>query len=137
MHTSFTTLVLWTNDDIVEVRWLLAASCKLSRWKRASAFFFNFAASPVPAAISTVFLPKVTFLGPLAGLVIGMASLAEDSAILLARGSEVEGADWRMGATGVGGIITGDDFAFVGLLPATFLLLCKRFRLEQVIMKMR
>jgi hypothetical protein len=42
-----------------------------------------------------------------------------------------------MGATGVGGIITGDDFAFVGLLPATFLLLCKRFRLEQVIMKMR
>jgi hypothetical protein len=93
MHTSFATLVLWKNDDIAEVRWLLAASCRLSRWKRASAFFINFVASPAPAAISTVFLPKVTFLGPLAGLVIGMASLAEASAILLALGSEVEGAD--------------------------------------------
>jgi hypothetical protein len=85
-------LVLWTNDDIAEVRWLLVSSCKPSIWKRASAFFFHFAASPAPAAIPTVFPPKVTFLGPLAGLVAGMASLAEVSAILLAFGAEVEEA---------------------------------------------
>jgi hypothetical protein len=101
-----------TNDDIAEVRWLLASSCKPSRWKRASAFFFHFAASPAHVAIPTVFPPKVTFLGPLAGLVAGMASLAKASAILLAFGAEVEGAVWRMGASGVGGIIAGDGFCF-------------------------
>jgi hypothetical protein len=42
-----------------------------------------------------------------------------------------------MGASGVGGIIVGDGFALEGLLPAIFLLLCMRFRLEQVIMKIR
>jgi hypothetical protein len=42
-----------------------------------------------------------------------------------------------MGASGVGRIIAGDGFSFEGLLPATFLLLCKKFRLEQVMMKMR
>jgi hypothetical protein len=115
IHTSFTTLVLWTNDNIQEVRWLLASSCKPSRWKRAFAFFFHLTASSAPAAISIVFPPKVTFLGPLAGLVVGMASLAEASAILLAFGAEVEGADWRMGASGVGGIIAGDGLAFEGL----------------------
>jgi hypothetical protein len=109
------TLVLWTNDDIAEVRWLLASSCKPSRWKRASAFFFHLAASPAPAAISTVFPPKVTFLGPLAGLVAGMSSLAEALAILLAFGAEVEGADWQMGASGFGGIIAADGLAFEGL----------------------
>jgi hypothetical protein len=66
-----------------------------------------------------------------------MASLAEASAILLALGSEVEGIDWRIGASGVGGIIAGDGLGFEGLWPATFLLLCMRFRLEQVMMKMR
>jgi hypothetical protein len=115
IHTSFTTLVLWTNDDIVNVTWLLASSCKPSRWKRASAFFFHLAALLAPAAISTTFLPKVTFLGPLAGLVAGMASLAEASAILLALGAEVEGADRRIGASGVGGMIAGDGFALEGL----------------------
>jgi hypothetical protein len=135
--TSFTTLVLWTNDDIAEVRWLLASSYKPSRWKRASALFFNFAASLAPAAIPTVFPPKFTFLGPLAGLVASMSSLAEASTILLALGPEVEGTDWRMGASGVGGIIAGDaGLAFEGLWPATFLLLCMRFRLEQVMIKM-
>jgi hypothetical protein len=43
-----------------------------------------------------------------------MASLAEASAILLAFGAEVEGADWRVGTSGVGGIIAGDGFAFRG-----------------------
>jgi hypothetical protein len=85
-------LVLWTNNDIAEVRLLLVSSCKPSRWKRASAFFFHFAASLAPTTIPTVFLPKVTFLGPLAGAVAGMESLAEASAILLAFGAEVEGA---------------------------------------------
>jgi hypothetical protein len=42
-----------------------------------------------------------------------------------------------MGASGVGGIIAGDGLAFEGLCPATFLLLCMRFRLEQVMMKIR
>jgi hypothetical protein len=42
-----------------------------------------------------------------------------------------------MGASGVGKIIAGDGFSLEGLLPATFLLLCMRFRFEQVIMKMR
>jgi hypothetical protein len=114
----------------------MVSSCKPSRWKRASAFFFHLAASPAPAAILTVFLPKVTFLGPLAGLVAGMASLAEALAILLTFGAEVEGAVWRMGASGVDGIIAGDGFAFKGFWPATFLLLCIKSRLEQVMMKM-
>jgi hypothetical protein len=129
MHTSFTILVLWTNDDIAEVRLLLVSSCKPSRWKRASAFFFHLAESPAPAAIPTVFPPKVTFLGPLAGLVAGMASLAEASAILLTFGVEVERAVWLMGASGVGGIIVGDCFTFKGFWPATFLLLCIKSRL--------
>jgi hypothetical protein len=47
--------------------------------------------------------------------VAGMASLAEASAILLVLGPEVEGTDWRMGASGVGGIIAGDGPAFEGL----------------------
>jgi hypothetical protein len=136
IHNSFTTLVLWTNDDIAEVRWLLASSCKPSRWKRAYAFFFHFAASLAAAAIPTVFPPKVTFLGPLVGLVAGMASLAEASTILLAFGAEVEGVVWRVGASGVGGMIAGDGFAFEGFCPATFLLLCIKSRLERVKIKM-
>jgi hypothetical protein len=108
------TLVLWTNDDIAEVRWLLASSCKPSRWKRASAFFFHLTASPAPAAIPIVFPPKVTFLGPLARLVAGMAYLSEASAILLAFGTEVEGANWRVGTLGVGGIIAGDGSILYG-----------------------
>jgi hypothetical protein len=131
IHTSFTTLVLWTKDDIADVTWLLASSCKLSRRKRASAFFFHLAAPLAPAAISTVFPPKVTFLVPLAGLVASMASLAEATAILLAFWVEVEGVDGRIGASGVGGIIAGDGFALEGLLPAIFLLLCIKSRLEQ------
>jgi hypothetical protein len=43
-----------------------------------------------------------------------MASLAEASTILLAFGAEVEGVDWRMGASGIGGIIVGDGLAFEG-----------------------
>jgi hypothetical protein len=58
-----------------------------------------------------------------------MASLAEASAILLTFGAEVERAVWRMGASGVGGIIVGDGFAFKGFWPATFLLLCIKSRL--------
>jgi hypothetical protein len=107
-------LVLWTNIDIAEVRLLLVSSCKPSRWKRASAFFFHFAASSAPTAIPIVFPPKVTFLGPLAGMVAGMASLAEASAILLPFGAEVEGAVLRMGASGVGGITAGDGLDFKG-----------------------
>jgi hypothetical protein len=41
-----------------------------------------------------------------------------------------------MGASGVGGIIAGDGFAFKGFWPATFLLLCIKSRLERVNMKM-
>jgi hypothetical protein len=114
IHTSFTTLVLWTKEDIADEIWLLASSCKLSRRKRASAFFFHLAAPPAHAAISTAFPPKLTFLEPLAGLMVGMASLAEASAILLAFWVEVEGADGWMGASGVGGIIAGDGFAIEG-----------------------
>jgi hypothetical protein len=44
-----------------------------------------------------------------------MASLAEASAILLALGAEVEGADRRIGASGVGGMIAGDGFALEGI----------------------
>jgi hypothetical protein len=110
IHTSFTTLFLWTKEDIVDETWLLASSCKLSRRKRASAFFFHFAAPLAHVAISTAFPPKLTFLGPLVGLMVGMASLAEASAILLAFWAKVEGADGRMGASGVGGIIAGDGF---------------------------
>jgi hypothetical protein len=123
IHTSFTILVLWTNDDIAEVRLLLVSSYTV-KMEKASAFFFHFAASPAPTTMPTVFLPKVTFLGPLAVVVAGMASLAEASSILLVFAAEVEGAVWRMGASGVSGIIAGDGFAFKGLWPATFLLLC-------------
>jgi hypothetical protein len=114
MHTSLTTPVLWTKDDIADVTWLLASSCKLSRRERASAFFFYFAASLAPAAISTAFPPKVTFLGPLPGLAVGMASFAEASAILLAFWAEVEGPEGRTGASGVGKIVAGDGFALGG-----------------------
>jgi hypothetical protein len=65
-----------------------------------------------------------------------MSSLAEASAILLAFWAEVEGAVWQMGASGVGGIIVGDGFVFKDFWPATFLLLCTKSRLEQVMMKM-
>jgi hypothetical protein len=41
-----------------------------------------------------------------------------------------------MGASGVGGIIAGDGFAFKGFWPATFLLLCTKTRLEWVKIKM-
>jgi hypothetical protein len=129
IHNSFTILVLWTNNDIAEVRLLLVSSCKPSRWKRSSAFFFHFTASPARTAIPTVFPPKVTFLGPLAGMIAGVASLAEALAILLAFGAEVEGAVWRMGVSGVGGIIAGDGLAFKGFWPAIFLVLCIKFRL--------
>jgi hypothetical protein len=65
-----------------------------------------------------------------------MASLAEALAILLAFGAEVEGVVWQVGASGVGGIIAGDGFAFKGFWPATFLLLCIKSRLERVKIKM-
>jgi hypothetical protein len=65
-----------------------------------------------------------------------MASLAEASTILLAFGVEVEGVDWRMGASGICGIIAGDGLAFEGLCPASFLLLCIKSRLERVKIKM-
>jgi hypothetical protein len=41
-----------------------------------------------------------------------------------------------MVASGVGGIIAGDGFAFKGFWPATFLLLCIKSRLERVKIKM-
>jgi hypothetical protein len=44
-----------------------------------------------------------------------MESLAEASAMLLAFWAEVEGADRRIGVSGVGGIIAGDGFALEGL----------------------
>jgi hypothetical protein len=84
----------------------------------------------------TVFPPKVTLLEPLAGVVAGMASLAEASATLLVFGAEVEGAVWRMGMSGVDGIITGEGFAFKGAFwPAIFLRLCIKPGLEQVEVK--
>jgi hypothetical protein len=134
VHTSLTTPVLWTKDDIVDVTWLLDSSFKLSRQKRVSAFFFYLAASLAPAAISTAFPPKVTFLGPLTGLAVGMASFAEASTILLAFWAEVEGPEGRTGASGVDGIIAGDGFALGGFWPAIFLLLCikSQIRIGQV-----
>jgi hypothetical protein len=84
------------------------------------------------------FPPKVTFLEPLAGVVAVMASLAEASAILLIFGTDVGGAIWRMGASGVGGIMAGDDFAFKGAFwPASFLCLCINVRLEKVKVKVK
>jgi hypothetical protein len=83
---------------------LLASSCKLSRWKRASALIFHFAASPASSASLTFLaelLPKVTFFEPLANVAVGMASLAEASSILLAFGADVEGEIGRIGASGV------------------------------------
>jgi hypothetical protein len=65
-----------------------------------------------------------------------MEFLAKASAILLAFGAEVEGADGRIGASGVGGMIAGDGFALESLRPAIFLLLCIKSRLEQVKIKM-
>jgi hypothetical protein len=103
------------NDDIADERLLLVSSCKPSRWKRASAFFFYFVAFPASTAILTFFPPKVTFLELLAGVVAGMVSLAEASAVLLIFGADVGGAVWRMGASGIGGIMAGDDFAFKGV----------------------
>jgi hypothetical protein len=53
-----------------------------------------------------------------------MASLAKASAILFALGVEVEGAFWRIGALGVGGIMAGEVLLFKGTLGvATFFLL--------------
>jgi hypothetical protein len=69
---------------------------------------------------------KTTFSEPPAGVVLGMASLAEASAILFALGAEVEGAFWRIGASGIGGTMAGDDLAFKGTFGAAiFFLLCK------------
>jgi hypothetical protein len=60
-----------------------------------------------------------------------MAYLAEALATLLAFGAEVEGAVWRMGTSGIGGIIAGEGFAFKGAFwPAIFLCLCIKPRLE-------
>jgi hypothetical protein len=65
-----------------------------------------------------------------------MASLAEASATLLVFGAEVEGAVWRMGMSGIGGITTGEGFAFKGaFLLAIFFLLCIKPGLEQVEVK--
>jgi hypothetical protein len=77
------------NDDIADERLLLVSSCKPSRWKRASAFFFHFGAFPASTAIPTFFPPKVTFFEPPAGVVAGMASLAKASAVLLVFGTDV------------------------------------------------
>jgi hypothetical protein len=114
---------------------LLASSCKLSRWKRASALFFHFAASLASSAILTFFaelLPKLTLFGPLADVVEGMASLAEASATLPAFGADVEGAVGWIGASDVGGIMAGDDLAFKGTFwPGTFFCLYRNVRLER------
>jgi hypothetical protein len=103
--------------------WLLASSCKWSRWKRASVFFFHFGASPPPALTSTAFPLKLTFFVLLAGWVEGPASFAEAPTILLALWAEVEGPVGRTGASGVGGTAAGDGLVLGGFLPATFLLL--------------
>jgi hypothetical protein len=129
IHTSLTTPVLWTKEDIADVTWLLASFCKLSRRKRASAFFFHFTASLAPAAISTAFPPKVTFFEPLTGVAVGITSFAEASAILLALRVEVERPEGRTGASGVSGIIAGDGFALGGFWLAIYLLLYTKSRL--------
>jgi hypothetical protein len=90
--------------------WLLASSCKPSRWKRAFALFFHPVALPVPVVILTDIPPKLTFFGPLAGLLLGMASFAKASAVLLTFWAEVEGPVGRAGIAGVGGTITGEGF---------------------------
>jgi hypothetical protein len=117
--------------------WLLASSCKWSRRKRASGFFFHFEASPAPASISTVFSLKLTFFALLARWVEGPASFAEALAILLAFWAEVEGPVGRTGASGVGGTTAGDGLVLGGFWPATFLLLCAKsksqIRTSQVI----
>jgi hypothetical protein len=66
--------------------------------------------------------------------VVGPASFAGASAILLAFWAEVEGPVGRTGASGVGGTIVGDGFAFGGFWPAIFLLLCikSQIRTSQV-----
>jgi hypothetical protein len=124
IHTAFTMLVLSTNDDMVVDTWLLASSCKWSRQKRASAFFFHFEASPAPAPVSTAFPLKLTFFVLLAGWMEGPASFAEVSTILLALWAEVEGPVGRIGASGVGGTAAGDGLVLEGFWPLTFLLLC-------------
>jgi hypothetical protein len=64
--------------------------------------------------------------------VVGMASLAKTLAILLGFGTDVEGAVWRIGASGVGGIMAGDDLAFKGTFwLATFFYLRINVRLER------
>jgi hypothetical protein len=130
VHTSFTMVVLWTKDDIAVDTRLLASSCRWSRRKRASAFFFHFEASPTPTPISTAFPLKLTFFGPLAGWAEGPASFAEASAILLAFWAEVEGPVGRIGASGVGGTTTGDGLVFGGFWPAVFLLLCAKSQIR-------
>jgi hypothetical protein len=59
-----------------------------------------------------------------------MASFAEASAILLTFWAEVEGPVGRTGASGVGGTIAGDGFAFGGFWPAVFLLLCTKSQIR-------
>jgi hypothetical protein len=123
-------LVLWTKEDIAVDTWLLASSCRLSRRKIASAFFFHLAASPTPAPISTAVLPKLTFFGPLTGLAAGLTSFVGTSAILLAFWAEAEGPAGRTGASGVGGTTAGDGFVFGGFWPAVFLLLCTKSQIR-------
>jgi hypothetical protein len=106
--------------------WLLPSSCRWSRRKRASVFFFHFEASPAPAPISAAFPLKLTLFAPLAGWVEGPASFAEAPAILLALWAEVEGPVGWTGASGVGGIVAGDGFVLGGFWPATFLVLCAK-----------
>jgi hypothetical protein len=75
---------------------------------------------------------KGHLLWTLADVVVGMASLAEASAILLAFGADVEGAVWRIGASGLGGIMAGDDLSFKGTFwPANIFCLYINFRLER------
>jgi hypothetical protein len=111
----------------------VASSCKLSRWKRASDFFFHFEASPAPASIWTVFPLKLTFLALLAGRSNGPAVFSGASATLLTHWEEVEGPVGRTGASGVGGMAAGDGLALGGFWPGTFLLLYAEnsHRLEQ------
>jgi hypothetical protein len=110
--------------------WLLASSCRQSRRKRASAFFFHFEASPTPVPISTAFWPKLTFFGPLEGLAEDLASFVNAPAILLAFWVEAEGPAGRAGASGVGGTTAGEGLVFGGFWPAVFLLRCTKSQIR-------
>jgi hypothetical protein len=64
-----------------------------------------------------------------------MASLAEASAILLAFGADVEGAVGWIGASGVRGIMAGDDLAFKGTFrPVTFFPPIQKCQIRKVMM---